>query len=387
VSKKVYQIVERAYRFRFYPTKEQKEQLIKTFGCCRFIYNHFLDLRTNTWKEEKKSINYCDCSAQIKELKKEKPWLKEVSSVCLQQSLRHLDRAFDRFFKKEAKYPKFKKRSYQQRATYMKNAFSYVDGKIILAKHKDPLNIKWTRRFKGEPTSLTITKDPSDKFYISILVKEEVIPLPFKRGEIGIDLGLKHLITDSHGRTVNNPQHLKKREKLLAIRQKAFSRKEKGSKNFHKARKRVARAYEKVRDQRNDFLHKLSTKLVSENQVIAVETLQVKNMIKNRRLSKSIADTGWSTLIRFLEYKCYWYGKELIKVGSFFPSSKLCSGCGYKLETLDLATREWECPHCQLFHDRDKNAAQNILRQGLQQRIKQEVVPWGTRDLKPVEFV
>ena len=381
------QIVERAYRFRFYSTKEQKEQLIKTFGCCRFIYNHFLDLRTTTWKEEKKSLSYCDCSSQLKDLKKENSWLKEISSVRLQQSLRHLDRAFDRFFKKESKYPKFKKRSYQQRATYMKNAFTFIGGKITLAKHKDPLNIKWTRKFKGEPTSLTITKDPSGKFYISILVKEEVSALPFKRGEIGLDLGLKKVVTDNHGGTVNNPYYLKKKEKLLVIRQKAFSRKKQGSKNSHKARKKVARAHEKVRDQRNDFLHKLSTKLVNENQVIAVETLRVKNMKKNKRLSKSIADTEWSTLIRFLEYKCYWYGKELVKVNPFYPSSKLCSGCGYKLETLDLATREWECPQCQLLHDRDKNAARNILREGLRQRIKQEAVPWGSRDLKPVEFV
>lgn len=380
------QIVERAYRYRFYPNEEQKEQLVKTFGCCRFTYNYFLDLRTTAWKEEKKSLNYCDCSSRLKELKEEKPWLKEVSSVCLQQSLRHLDRAFDRFFKKEARYPRFKKRSYQQRASYMRNAFSYVGGEVTLAKQKDPLNIRWTKRFKGEPTSLTITKDPSDKFFISILVKEEVERLPFKRGEIGIDLGIKNLITDSLGRIVNNPHLFKKKEKILKKRQQAFSRKEKGSKNFHKARKRVARAHEKVRDQRNDFLHKLSTKLVNENQVIAVETLQVKNMVKNRRLSKSIADTGWSTLIRFLEYKCCWYGKELIKVSSFFPSSKLCSDCGYKLETLDIATREWECPFCHLLHDRDKNAAQNILKQGLQQRIQQGV-PWGSREYKPVEFV
>jgi len=302
----------------------------------------------------------------LRELKIEHPWLREVSSVSLQQSLRHLDRAFRGFFTKKAKYPKFKKKAYQQRASYMKNSFTYKGGEIQLAKQKEPLNIRWSRRFSKEPTSLTITKESSDKFYISIHVKEEVYPLPFKQGEVGIDLGLTNIITDSRGSTVCNPRLFFKREKARRRRQQAFSRKQKGSKNFSKARKALAIAHEKVRDQRQDFLHKLSSKLVHENQVIAVETLLVKNMVKNRHLSKAIADVGWATLIRFLEYKCNWYGKELLKVDSFFPSSKLCSHCGYKRERLALSTRGWECPECHQRHDRDENAAKNILARGLQ---------------------
>ena len=382
------QIIERAYRYRFYPTADQKEQLSKTFGCCRFTYNYFLALKTSFWREKKKSLYYHAYSSLLRELKNEHPWLKDVSSVSLQQSLRHLDRAFSNFFAKKAKYPKFKKKVYQQRASYMKNSFTYKDGEIQLAKQKEPLNIRWSRRFSGEPTSLTITKESSDKFYISIHVKEEVHPFPFKRGEVGIDLGLTNIITDSRGRVVCNPRLFLKREKARRRRQQAFSRKQKGSENFSKARKALAIAHEKVREQRQDFLHKLSSQLVHENQVIAVETLLVKNMVKNKHLSKAIADVGWATLIRFLEYKCSWYGKELLKVDSFFPSSKLCSHCGYKREELALSTRGWKCPECHKTHDRDENAAKNILARGLQiaqKTLRKERIPWGTRDFKPVE--
>lgn len=360
------QIIERAYRYRFYPTADQEEQLSKTFGCCRFTYNYFLALKTSSWKEEKKSLYYHECSSLLRELKNRHPWLKEVSSVSLQQSLRHLDKAFENFFAKKAKYPKFKKKAYQQRASYMRNSFTYKNGEIQLAKQKEPLNIRWSRRFGGEPTSLTITKESSGKFYISIHVKEEVHPLDFKKGGIGIDLGLTNIITDSNGRVVCNPHLFSQREKVRKRRQQAFSRKQKGSNNFSKARKALAIAHEKVRDQRQDFLHKLSSQLAHENQIIAVETLLVKNMIKNRHLSKSISDIGWATLIRFLEYKCGWYGKELLKVDSFFPSSQLCSHCGYRKEDLVLSTRNWKCPECHQTHDRDKNAAKNILARGLQ---------------------
>jgi len=340
-------------------------QLSKTFGCCRFTYNYFLDLRSSSWKEERKGLNYNDCASLLRELKLEFPWLKEVSSVSLQQSLRHLDRAFDRFFKKQSKYPKFKKKAYQQRASYMKNSFTYVDGQIQLAKQNEPLKIRWSRRFSGEPISLTITRESSGKFYISIHVKEKISPLVFSRGEVGLDLGLKNIIADSNGMVVCNPRFFQKRERQCRRKQQALSRKQKGSENYAKARRALAVAHEKVRDQRQDFLHKLSSKLVNKNQVVAVETLGVKNMGKNKRLAKSIADVGWATLIRFLEYKCCWYGKELLKVGAFFPSSKLCSHCGYKLEKLDLSTRAWMCPKCNQAHDRDKNAAKNILREGL----------------------
>jgi len=363
----MYKIVEKAYRYRFYPTDDQKEYLARTFGCCRFTYNYFLDLKTGLWKEEKKRVSYSECSTLLRSLKHEYPWLKEVSSVCLQQSLRHLDKAFDRFFKRQAKYPKFKKRAYEQSASYMKNSFTYVDGEIRLAKQKQPLGIRWSRRFTGTPNSLTVTRESAGRYYISIHVKEVVQAFPFKPREVGLDLGLKDTITTNTGEVVCNPRFLEKKQKTLRKGQKTLARRKKGSNNYKKARIALAIAYAKIRDKRHDFLHKLSTKLVNENQVIAIESLTVKKMIQNKYLSRSISDVGWTTLVRFLEYKCDWYGKDLVRVDTFFPSSKLCSHCGYKLEELSLSTRQWKCPQCSEVHDRDKNAAKNVLAEGLKQ--------------------
>lgn len=380
-------LVERAYRYRFYPTDIQKENLAKTFGCCRFSFNTFLALKTKTWKEEKRSISYKECSVLLKELKRENPWLKEVSSVCLQQSQRHLDHAFQRFFQQKGNFPRFKKRHGKQSASYMKNAFKYEGGQITLAKQKDPLHIRWSRFFKGEPTSLTITLDPCGRYHISIVVKEEVKTKPFKKGEVGIDLGLINSLTEHTGKTIGNPRYFNNQLKKLKKKQRTLSKKVKGSNNYSKARRQVAIAHTRVRDRRKDFLHKESTRLVNENQVIVVETLKVRKMIRTRHLSRSIADAGWRTLVNYLEYKCEWYGKELIKVDTYFPSSKRCSKCGYELKELSLSTRRWECPNCRATHNRDENAAKNILTEGLYQREKQKRIPRGARELKLVEFV
>jgi len=313
------------------------------------VYNKFLELRRDAWKEGKKSLAYKESSALLTTFKEQFPWLKEPSSVCLQQALRHLDKAFRNFFTKLTKYPSFKKKNQSQSSSYMKTAFTYKKGEIQLAKHKEPLKIRWSRSFLGEPTSLTITRESAGRYYISIHVKEEVNALPFKKGEIGIDLGITNLITDDKGNTVDNLRCLKKCSKKLIIKQKALSRKKLGSKNREKAKTKMARLHARIRDKRHDFYHKLSRAITSENQVIVVEDLKVKNMSKNRRLARSIADVSWSTLVRFLEYKCEWYGKKLIKIDSFFPSSKLCSHCNHHFERLELSMRRWECPRSALL--------------------------------------
>ena len=320
-------------------------------------------------------------------LKKENPWLKEVSAVPLQQSLLHLDRAFSNFFKRLTKYPTVKSRYGDQSASYMKNSFKYANGEIRLAKLKEPLDIRWSRKFKETPTSLTISKNTAGDYYISIIVKEEVEALPFVKSEIGLDLGLLVLYTDHLGNEIPNPRFLVNGNKRLRRKQKALSRKVKGSKNRGKARKNLARFHSYVRNKRHDFLHKVSWQVVNENQVIAVEDLQVKDMQKNRRLSRSIGDAGWGTFLRFLEYKCDWYGREFVKVDTFFPSSKRCSSCGHVLTELKLSIRVWSCPSCKESHHRDSNAGKNILQEGKRLLGNKKEVPWDARDVKPVEFV
>ena len=367
----MYQLVEKAYKYRFYPTKTQKETLEKTFGCTRMVYNHFLDLRSKTYKEEKKSINYNDTSKFLTSLKIKNPWLKEISSVCLQQSLRHLDRAFTSFFKKKSKYPNFKKKRNRQSAKYMKTSFTYKDGQIMLAKMNKPLNIRWSRKLKTDPTSLTITKETDNTYYVSIIVKEKIEPLDFKKKKIGIDLGIIDTITDSDGNNIKNPKLLNKALKKLKLRQKSLSRKLKKSQNRIKARKKLAKLHLYIKNKRLDFLHKLSWQLVNENQVIAAERLNIKNMLKNRHLAKSISDVSWKQLITFLEYKSKWYKRIFFQVDPFFPSSKTCNSCGHKLNKLPLSIRKWKCPNCNIVNNRDENAAKNVLDEAIKE-IKEE---------------
>ncbi|NGX63440.1 MAG: hypothetical protein KR126chlam6_00852, partial [Candidatus Anoxychlamydiales bacterium] len=272
----MHHLIEKAYKYRFYPTKKQKEILEKTFGCTRMVYNYFLDLKSKAYKEEKKSINYNDTSKFLTFLKTKYPWLQEISSVCLQQSLRHLDRAFSSFFKKKSKYPNFKKKRNKQSSKYMKTSFIYKDGEITLAKMEKPLNIRWSRKFQKEPTSLTITKETDDTYYISIIVKEEIESLEFKKKKIGIDLGIIATLSDSNGNNIKNPKLLNKALKKLRLRQKNLSRKLKKSQNRIKARKKLSKLHVYIKNKRLDFLHKLSWQLVNENQVIAAERLNIK---------------------------------------------------------------------------------------------------------------
>ncbi|MBN2701027.1 MAG: IS200/IS605 family element transposase accessory protein TnpB [Methylothermaceae bacterium] len=358
--------VQRAYKYRLYPTPEQAEQLARTFGCVRYVYNHFLRLRTDAWYERQERVGYNDTAKLLTALKKapDTVWLQEVSNVCLQQSLRDLDTAFRNFFQGRTKYPAFKKKRARQSARYTTNGFSYRDGQIKLAKHKEPLNIRWSRRFSGTPSSVTVSRDSAGRYHISILIEENVATLPVNKQEVGIDMGLTHAVITSGGQKVNNHQYLKQSEKKLARAQRSLSRKKKGSANRAKAKLKVARIHAKIADQRKDFAHKLTTQLIHENQVIAAESLQVKNMLKNRSLAEAISDVGWHQIITMLAYKAEWYGRSFVQIDKWYPSSKRCHVCGHLSDTMPLSVRYWDCPACGSSHDRDVNAAKNILKAG-----------------------
>ncbi len=359
----------RAYQYRIYPTDEQKKTLARTFGCVRFVYNWALRLRTDAYYERQERIYYSDTSARLTALKgqPESSWLNEVAAVPLQQSLRHLDKAFKNFFEGRADYPKFHSRHGEQSATYVGTAFKWDGTTLTLAKMDAPLNIVWSRPLpKGcKPTTVTITKDKASRYFISILVEEDIKHLPRVKKQVGLDLGLKSMVITSDGEHVGNPRYGRSDEKKLAKAQRHLSKKKKGSKNRAKARLRVAKAHAKIADRRRDYQHKLSTRIIRENQTICIESLQVKNMVKNHSLAKSISDVGWSEFTRQLEYKAEWYGRTLIKIEKWYPSSKRCHSCGHVLDSLSLDERFWMCPECKAFHDRDINAAKNVLAAGL----------------------
>ncbi len=285
--------------------------------------------------------------------------------MVLQQSLSNLDTAFKNFFQGRAKYPTFKKRGSKQSARYTTSGFRWKDEKIWLAKMESPLNIRWSRPFNGTPSSVTVSKDPAGRYFISILVEESINPLPVNTRMVGIDLGLKDAAILSDGTKIPNPTFLRNAEPKLVRAQRNLSRKQKGSKNRAKAKTKVARIHAKIADQRRDWQHKLTTQIVHENQVISVESLKIKNMVKNHCLAKSISDVGWGEMVRQLEYKSKGYGRTFVQIDQWYPSSKRCSECGYILNTLSLDTREWNCPECGANHDRDINAATNILSAGL----------------------
>ncbi len=363
-------MTERAYRFRFYPTTEQENLLRRTIGCVRLVYNKALAVRTEGWYERQERIGYTQTSSLLTDWKKleELDFLNEVSSVPLQQCLRHLQTAFTNFWAKRAKYPNFKKKRNGGSAEFTKSAFKWRDGKLFLAKCKEPLNIVWSRFFPqdGKPSTVTVKLEPSGRWFVSILVNDPTIkPLPKTGKKVGIDVGVTSLITTSDGEKVTNPKQFNRLYKKLRKKQKALSRKNKGSNNRYKASLEVAKVHAQIQDTRTDFLHKLTTKLVQENDLIVIEDLAIINLVKNHKLARSISDASWGEFNRQLEYKCQWYGKELIKVDRYFPSSKRCGSCGHILNKLPLNVREWECPKCGANHDRDINASKNILAAGL----------------------
>ncbi len=359
----------RAYNYRFYPTEEQKRILVHTFGCCRYVYNWALRKRTDAYYKDGVRLYYKDLSALLPELKQQEEtiWLADVASVPLQQSLRHLDRAFLNFFEGRGKYPTWKKKRNQQSATYVGTAFHWNNGTLTLAKMETPLAIRWSRPLPKEskPSTVIVSKDAADRYFVSILVEQDIAPLSPVEQSVGADLGLKDFVILSTGETVGNPKFFHKDEKKLAKAQRRLAKKQKGSKNRAKARKKVARIHARIRDRRRDFLHKLSTRLIRENQTICVETLAVKNMVKNHALAKAISEVGWSEFVSQLEYKAQWYGRTLVKIDKWYPSSKRCFDCGHLLDSLSLETRHWVCPECGVAHDRDVNAARNIHVAGL----------------------
>ena len=361
--------IKRAYRFRFYPSPEQEVTLARTFGCARFAYNHMLRLRTDAWMQRQERIGYHESSAELTALKKqpEYAWLNEVSSVPVQQALRHLQTAFANFFAKRARYPQFKRKDGKQSAEYTTSAFKW-DGKALkLAKMAEPLAIRWSRQIPkaAKVTTVTVSKDTAGRYFVSLLCDDAVAAKHEVSGKVGIDLGLSHFAILSTGEKVAAPNTFRKNEAKLAKLQRRLAKKQKGSNRRAKAKLKVARLHAKIADSRRDFLHKLSTRLINENQVIAVESLSVSNMQKNRCLSKSIADAGWSDFVRQLEYKARWYGRDLVGIDKWFPSSKRCSDCGHTMPKMPLNVRQWTCPECGSIHDRDINAARNVLAAGL----------------------
>ena len=362
--------MEKAFRYRFYPTPEQESLLRRTLGCVRLIYNKALQVRTQAWYERQERVGYNQTSSMLTQWKKEEEldFLNEVSCVPLQQGLRHLQTAFVNFFAGRTNYPNFKKKRNGGSAEFTKSAFKFKDKEIYLAKCSEPLPIRWSRQIPCgcEPTSVTVNLNPSGRWHISIRFDDPTIqPLPVSEDAVGIDLGITSLIATSNGDKIANPKHFKKHRKRLKKAQKNFSRKQKGSKNREKARIKVAKIHLQIADSRKDFLHKTTTQLVRENQTIAIESLAVKNMVKNHKLALAISDSGWGELTRQLDYKCRWYGRKLVAIDRWFPSSKRCSSCGHIVDKMPLNIREWTCLECGSNHDRDVNASKNILAAGL----------------------
>ena len=360
----------RAYRFRFYPTSEQAEMLAKTFGCARFAYNYMLRQRTDAWFQRQEKVGYHETSAMLTVLKntEEFAWLNEVSSVPIQQSLRHLQTAFGNFFARRNKYPTFKKKKDgAQSAEYTTSAFKWADGKLRIAKMDAALNIRFSRTIPKAAivTTVTVSKDCAGRYFVSMLCTDQVQAKTPVAAKVGIDLGLSHFAILSTGEKIAAPNTFRKNEEKLAKLQRKWAKKTKGSANRKKAKLKVAKLHAKITDSRKDFLHKLSTRLINENQVIAIETLAVSNMQKNHNLAKSIADASWSEFVRQLEYKSLWYGRELVGIDRWYPSSKRCSDCGHTVKKMPLSVREWTCPECGTIHDRDINAARNVLAAGL----------------------
>lgn len=360
-------MAKRAYKYRFYPTAEQEVLLAQTFGCVRFVYNYILRWRTDSYYERQEKVGYVGANAKLTEIKQsgDFPWLNDVSCVPLQQSIRHQQTAYKNFFEGRARYPTYKKKSHRQSAEFTRSAFKYKDGALYIAKSKVPLNIKWSRGLPSEPSTITISKDAAGRYFVSCLCDFEPETLPVNARTIGVDMGIKDLFVTSEGSKVGNPRHTAKYAKKLAQAQRRLSKKKLGSANRVKAKAKVARIHAKISDCRQDFLHKQSRRLVNENQVICVETLHIKNMLRNRKLSKAIADASWGEFTRQLTYKAEWAGRNLVAIDQFFPSSKRCSCCGHTVDSLPLSVREWDCPECGTALDRDINAATNIKAAGL----------------------
>lgn len=363
--------MKRAFKYRFHPTDAQTAELSRTFGCVRKVYNMALAARTEAWARQDR-VNYNQTSAMLTAWKKteELAFLNDVSSVPLQQALRHLQTAFTHFFAKRAKYPRFKSRKRSRKsAEYTVSGFRFRDGKLTPAKMSEPLDIVWSRPLPNgaKPSTVTVSQDAAGRWFVSMLCDDPTVrPLPATDAAVGIDVGLDHLLTLSTGEKVVNARHERRDRARLAMAQRELSRKAKDDgTNRAKARRKVARVHARIADRRRDMLHKLTTRLVRENQTLVIEDLAVRNTVKNHTLARAISDASWSEFRSMLEYKAAWYGREVIAVDRFFPSSKLCSSCGTLQKRMPLGVRMWTCDSCGTTHDRDVNAAKNLLAAGL----------------------
>lgn len=366
--------VNKTYKFRIYPNAEQGQSLARHFGHSRFVYNYFLNQRKEQYLKDKKSDNYYAQAASLTQLKKQEgtEWLKEVNSQTLQFALKSLDSAYTNFFRGNAKFPRFKSRRNKNSFTVPQSG-KIIDGKLSIPKFKDGIKIKLHREVLGTIGKMSITKTPTGKYYVSIFTEQQVEELPKTNKRLGIDLGLKDFVITSDNKKFINNRYTKKYARQLNKAQQHLSRKQKGSNGFEKQRLKVAKIHEKITNCRLDTLHKVSYELVRDNGLIVIEDLNVKGMIKNRKLSKHIADASWGNFVNLLQYKCDWYGRELVKVNRFFPSSKTCNECGWINQDLNLSIREWTCKNGHVL-DRDLNAAKNILKEGL------KIISAGTVD-------
>ncbi len=369
----------KAYKFRIYPNAYQEVLIIKTIGCVRFVYNYFLALWNEEYSKNGKGLTYNSCSAMLPQMKKNEAtsWLKEVDSIALQSSIKNLSDSFSRFFKKQTNRPRFKskKNPVQSYTTKNVNNNIMITDRFVTLPKLGIIKFAKSRELKGRILNATIRKNPSGKFFVSILCEEEVPELPETSLEIGIDLGITDFAILSNGQKIDDNRFTSKMEKTLKREQRKLSRralnaKKAGkelfeAKNYQKQKQKVARLHEKVINQRTDFLNKLSTEIVKNHDIICIEDLNTKGMSKNHKLAKSISDVSWSSFVTKLQYKAEWYGREIIKVDKWFPSSQLCSECGHKDSKKSLNIREWSCPVCHSHHDRDISASKNILAEGL----------------------
>lgn len=387
-----------AYRLRIYPNEEQRTILKYTFGCVRYVTNYFLALRVKKYREEGVRLSYEDTSALLTQLKKEpgKEWLKEVSSVPIQQSLRHLDRAFKNFFEGRARHPKFKKRHSGDSAEYTSSAFTFEcipvqRGKRIwnkktlrLSRMPGYIEVVWSRPMPPDlkPTTITISRDSAGRYFASFFLEVEKEQFAPNGREVGIDLGVNSLIVTSDGVTYGNKRFFERGQAKLRREQRRLSRKEKGSRNREKARQKVARAHVRIADKRSDYQHQVTTELVRKYEVIYAEGLNVKGMAQNPTLAKAIHDVAWGGIIHKLKYKSEWHGRVFKQIGTFYPSSKTCSVCGHLLIDLPLDVRRWTCPQCGMIHNRDLNAAINVLQEGRRLRTEEATKPATAEEVR-----
>ncbi|MFM9595025.1 RNA-guided endonuclease InsQ/TnpB family protein [Streptomyces scabiei] len=355
------QQVKRAFQYRIHPTDEQAAELSRTFGRVRLVSNKALEERTRAWYSEQRRVSYAQSSAALTEWKKteEPAFLTEVSSVPLQQALRHLQTAFGNFFAERAKYPRFKSRKKSRAsAEYTRSAFTWRDGQLTPAKTAQPLDIRWSRPLPegAEPTTATVSRDAAGRWFVSLLCEDTIAQAPATTAAVGIDAGITSLVTLSTGEKIANPQHERRDRTRPARAQREPSRKAKGSANREKARRRVARVHARIADRRRDVLHQLSTRLVRENQTVVIEDLAVRNLLRNGKLARAVSDASRTEPRSMLEYKCAWYGRQFVVIDRWFPSSELCGACGTVAAKMPLNVREWTCGCV--------NAARNILAAG-----------------------